>query len=251
MIQTRVNLEILCDNEFEVRYEAEPASKRDHARYGYARWSKMRRNLTSLLKKEWRLDTYGGLGEGDFFIGSDWFETGILSLVVKHWELVNARILRVCHAFLKQPGNSDFLVSLGVAGEAAFQIILTSSRVYGTVGACNKPEVPKAVEEDSRLKGIRELICVSGGDVAPKPKTKAIRREPSPPEVEGRVSARTSLSQLPLRYAKYQGKIAKVIVNEGTVYLEIEGRITILPREELKKLSFGPGLRGGPWLFSG
>jgi hypothetical protein len=164
-------VDVLDYVDFDLVLRQELAHKTDPLVFSYKRWSKMRTCLIEFLKRFGTPDQTGyGRGGfirvgdnveydgGDFFVGEDWFELGILSVLVLHWNWLSADLLRECKSFVVE--NSDFIIRIEIASFAVadmFELVVTPSRCY--LGIFDKTAIDAwSILQSERYKKIRSVL---------------------------------------------------------------------------------------------
>ena len=154
-----MKIEVLPYDEHTWLRKAEPAAKQDSQKYAHERWAKARNALVERLSVHGVFDSMEK-GDGDFFIGDDWFETGVLHVVMVKWEALTRGFLQACQEFLVPPYN-DFLITVGKsmpAVEDMFQLVMTNQRAYIRFYQKGAEEARTAINAHSRYGAIKALL---------------------------------------------------------------------------------------------
>lgn len=155
-----MRIEVLSHDEHTRLRKAEAAAKEDSQKYAYERWAKARNVLVE------RLSAYGVFdsmetGNGEFFVGDDWFETGVLHVVLVKWEVFTSGFLQACSDFLVPPYD-DFLITVGKsmpAVEDMFQIAVTNQRAYVSFFQKEAEDARATINGHSRYAAIKTLLA--------------------------------------------------------------------------------------------
>lgn len=155
-----MRIEVLSHIEHAQQRKAEPAAQQDSYKYAYERWSSARHKLVECLSTHGVFDSMES-GNGDFFVGDDWFETGALHVVVVKWKVLTTDFLQACYDFLVPPYD-DFLITLGKsmpAVEDMFQIVATKQRAYIGFFKKGEDEARTALNTHAHYSTIKALLA--------------------------------------------------------------------------------------------
>lgn len=143
--------------------KSEAALVPDSGRFPYLNWLSCRTDLTRCLSTQWRLDDTG-FGDGDLYVGDDWFGVGSLHIVVLHWDLLTSNLVCVCQKFLSS-GWTDYLITIGKTltgdSEPNIEVIVKADQVYMRIYGLGEADARVCVASDDRLAGLRPLAIDS------------------------------------------------------------------------------------------
>jgi len=154
-----MRIEVLSYDEHTRWRKAESAFKHDNQKYAYERWSQVRKALLGRLSTHRTIDSTE-FGDGDCFVGEDWFETGVLHVVVIMWKVLTIDFLQECHKFLVPPYD-DFLITVGKSMPAVddmFQLVVTTQRAYIRFFKTEAEGAGAAINAHARYRVIRALL---------------------------------------------------------------------------------------------
>lgn len=126
-----MKIDILSYAEHARRLDEESAFKQDKCKFPYAHWSRVRKDLLERLSVHGTIDSTE-FGDGDFFVGDDWFETGVLHIALMKWHVLTPEFLQEGFTFLENL-REDFLITVVKsmpAVEDMFELVVTSRRSY-------------------------------------------------------------------------------------------------------------------------
>lgn len=155
-----MKIQILSYDDCSRLYQKEVALKQDKQRYSYVRWSKERLVLLD------KLGQYGAAdptecGDGDYFIGEDWFETGVLHVAIMKWEVFTCDLIQECYNVIDYDKKDDLLITIGKSMpmvEDMFDLVITRKRSYISFFKKSALQTRNIITSDEHYAGVRPFL---------------------------------------------------------------------------------------------